>query len=496
MNGMKKAKKFFVVMICVMACCLLFPGVAVKAETTDVKAEDAVWEESQDFEEQNRKNAVKLEAPTGVQLKKGVYSYSLALVWNINPDATSGYEIEYLCDGEVLNTGYYGSKTSGTASSAVTIKIEDCNRSGNYSIRVRCKATKSYLASDWVTVSEIFRYDVPDAVLDAPSDLNWNGTTISWNAVDGADGYRVRLYRDGKWLFNVWGTMESCSRDLSAQMKEDGIYTAEVQSISADINDIRSSAFVTSQPCLVGQKVIVREFVSRLYRLILNREADEEGLEAWTSQLIDKTADGAQIVAGCVGSDEFIGRNLSNEEIVEIMYQAMLGRSSDESGKAAWGKILENGCSTYYLVNGFSGSQEFGEICAEYGINAGTVELDNPRDINPDLTGFVTRCYVQSLGRTPDVDGLNDWCYQLLNGEDTPKNVAYGFVFSPESVDKGLSDSDYIDMLYRLCMDREADPEGKAGWLNSLKEETREQVFWGFANSNEFEEIIAEYGLN
>ncbi len=112
------------------------------------------------------------------------------------------------------------------------------------------------------------------------------------------------------------------------------------------------------------------------------------------------------------------------------------------------------------------------------------------------MTGFVTRCYVESLGRRPDIDGLDNWCNQLLIGEETPKNVAYGFVFSPETLEKNLDDSSYLDMLYLLCLGREADEGGKSAWLKALQEESREQVFWGFANSLEFEGIIEEYGLN
>ena len=294
----------------------------------------------------------------------------------------------------------------------------------------------------------------------------------------------------------VSGTINTNSLDLTPQFtsKGEGNYVVRIRAVGGDNTEASDYAVSTSYE--VTQNLLVKAFVSRLYLVILNREADAEGLDAWTNQLIDKVADGAQIVAGLVGSEEFMGRGLSEADVVTIMYQAMLGRNPDDAGKEAWTKILNNGCSDLYIVNGFSGSQEFGEICNTYGINAGTVELTNPRDVNPDLTGFVTRCYVESLGRRPDIDGLDNWCNQLLIGEETPKNVAYGFVFSPETLEKNLDDSSYLDMLYLLCLGREADEGGKAGWLKSLQEESREQVFWGFANSLEFEGIIEEYGLN
>lgn len=37
---------------------------------------------------------------------------------------------------------------------------------------------------------------------------------------------------------------------------------------------------------------------------------------------------------------------------------------------------------------------------------------------------------------------------------------------------------------------------GKADWVGRLEQGTsREEVYWGFANSQEFENIIASYGL-
>ncbi len=93
----------------------------------------------------------------------------------------------------------------------------------------------------------------------------------------------------------------------------------------------------------------VRNFVKRLYRVILNREAEENGLNEWTKQLMDRKASGAQIVCGFVESDEFMQRGLTNEEVVEIMYLAMLDRASDDVGREGWTKILDGGCSYVYM---------------------------------------------------------------------------------------------------------------------------------------------------
>lgn len=79
----------------------------------------------------------------------------------------------------------------------------------------------------------------------------------------------------------------------------------------------------------------VRNFVGHLYTLVLGREAEQEGLDAWTDALCDKKSSGVDIGYGFVFSDECKDRNLSNEEFVEILYKTFLNRpSSDEEGKS------------------------------------------------------------------------------------------------------------------------------------------------------------------
>ena len=61
---------------------------------------------------------------------------------------------------------------------------------------------------------------------------------------------------------------------------------------------------------------------------------------------------------------------------------------------------------------------------------------------------------------------------------------------------KNLSDTDYVKTLYRVFMDREADGAGLSAWINVLESgQSREHVFNGFADSPEFQEICAGYGL-
>lgn len=240
----------------------------------------------------------------------------------------------------------------------------------------------------------------------------------------------------------------------------------------------------------------VEDFVKRLYTNILQREADPSGLKAWTDVLKSGKEQGAKVAQGFIESPEFQKRNISNAQYLEILYRTFFDREADKAGLDAWLGVLDSGLSRMHVLKGFAESNEFTEICEEYGIIRGNITLTAPMDQNEGVTKFIVRCYRLCLGREADKDGLNSWCAQILSGKNTAKEAAYGFVFSDEFKKKNLSDKEYVKTMYRVFMDREADPVGLDAWVKVLKSgKSREHVFNGFADSGEFKEICAGYGI-
>ncbi len=241
--------------------------------------------------------------------------------------------------------------------------------------------------------------------------------------------------------------------------------------------------------------VLIEEYVQRCYEKIIGRVGDDEGVGFWKNALKNGDAAGADIVSLFCNSDEFQNKNLPSESGVRIIYGVMLNREPDAGGIAYWTGLLNKGVSYNLIISGFAGSTEFVGICGEYGIKAGTVELET-RDLNPSVTAFVSRCYQQALGRTGDAGGLNHWAAILLGKTMTPQEVSYGFLFSEECRSMGLSDDEFINRLYRLYMDREADTGGQEYWQNQLTSgASRETAARGFADSAEFTGIVQSYGL-
>ena len=112
----------------------------------------------------------------------------------------------------------------------------------------------------------------------------------------------------------------------------------------------------------------VKAFVSRLYRICLGREPDKEGLNNWVQALISGEASGARVVWGFFFSREMENMNLTDEDFIIDAYLAIFDRDPDKEGKTEWKNYLKKTSNRSQLINGFLGSEEFGNLCEQYGI--------------------------------------------------------------------------------------------------------------------------------
>ncbi|NIF29809.1 DUF4214 domain-containing protein [Pantoea sp. Tr-811] len=97
------------------------------------------------------------------------------------------------------------------------------------------------------------------------------------------------------------------------------------------------------------------DFVRELYLNVLGREVEQEGLDAWVSQLFSGTSR-AEVAAGIVGSAEAALK--SDSDFIDSLYLSATGRAADEAGKAAWQAVLDNGGTHADVALGIVGSDE------------------------------------------------------------------------------------------------------------------------------------------
>ena len=241
----------------------------------------------------------------------------------------------------------------------------------------------------------------------------------------------------------------------------------------------------------------VDDFVERCYTVTLGRGSDPEGFAYWKGQLLNGQAVGVHVACGFLFSPEYTQKQKGDSAYVRDLYMLFMGRDPDDSGYNYWMNLLDEGKSREEVFAGFANSPEFYEICDSYGITAGRWFIGYDRFQVNDVNLFVERLYKVCFGRRSDIGGQEHWVGQLIKKQITGSECARSFIQSTEYENLGLSDADYVENLYIALMGRASDAGGKANWLNCLANGmTRDEVFEGFVNSAEFDNICKQYNID
>ena len=154
----------------------------------------------------------------------------------------------------------------------------------------------------------------------------------------------------------VMGTFEGINEGI-------GILTGD-----AAVNVAATYSSSRNLPIYMAKSRITGEFVDRIYRSVLGRSSDDAGRQYWVTGIENGTYNPDDVVLTILNSQEFVGRNLNNEQYVTALYQAFLNRTPDSSGLANWVNALNNGASRQDIARGFASSAEWGLICEYYGL--------------------------------------------------------------------------------------------------------------------------------
>ena len=253
------------------------------------------------------------------------------------------------------------------------------------------------------------------------------------------------------------------------------------------------SAEVTTAPSTGN----FEDLIERLYVVALGRESDPEGKAFWANEVKTGIRTGGDCAKEFLISPEFLEKNMSTEDFVEVLYKTFFDRASEPEGKAYWvDKLDTKSLDKVEVIKCFVNSTEWCNICARYGVKPGntTAYATEP---SANAIEFASRLYTKCLGREAEEEGLKFWSLSLTNLEITGTKAAYQFFTSAEFVGFKTSDEEYIERLYETFMGRASDADGMAFWLKELEDgKTRDDVLYGFADSKEFTEICNTYGID
>jgi len=349
-----------------------------------------------------------------------------------------------------------------------------------------------------------------------------NGTTVSFDSSSADNYYSFTLNSAGNALFSgsdsngyhisslkiynsSFALVDTVSYLTGGASKSLSAGTYYVQAVDSSGGSFSVSSPVMGTPALTPETPETPEantqdlstFVERLYANVLGRSSDTSGLANWVDAL--QTSNASDVAKSFFNSQEFLNANYSDTAYVQKLYSTFLDRTYDQGGLTHWLSQLSSGMSRSAVLDGFAQSSEFATIAQSYGIDAyesgGGIAPPSNSNLSP-VESFVERFYTEVLGRSSDASGLDSWSAGLENGSKTADDIAQGFFFSQEFINRNLSNSDFIDVAYETLLNRQADSGGKSNWLAELNGGmSRSTMLDGFIYSSEFDTLADGYGI-
>ena len=377
------------------------------------------------------------------------------------------------------------------------IKQVNSDSSGN--VETSYYSTEAYENADafWVSAKQT---DLSNATVNV-SNLTYNGqeqfvkATVTLNGKTLIEGRDFDL--EGEYFARNVGNYTVSIKGIGMYCGTKKVtYSVLQKESNKDDNNNNNSNSNNANTSTDNAKTQIESFVKRMYTVALSREAENAGLNDWSSKLSNQEIDGAGIANGFINSAEFKNRNLNNNDYLDVLYRTFFDREADAGGKAYWMGKLQKGISRTEVLSGFVNSQEFSNLCDRFGIARGTMQANGSSIYRPGVRGYVLRMYTKALNRDGETVGVEDWTNRINTKVMSPETVAKSFFSSQEFINRNLNNADYVETLYQTFMDRASDAGGKQYWINKLNSGmSRQQVLEGFSRSEEFSKIMKRYGL-
>ncbi len=131
--------------------------------------------------------------------------------------------------------------------------------------------------------------------------------------------------------------------DVTVDLAEDGTVSIETADGTAQVTDLEELE-LTDGTYLYGRSEDA-DFVYRVYSAVLGRTPDRDGFLFW-DDAVEQGTTRRELAETFEGSAEFrsiLGEDLSNEAVINTLFQAVLGREADAGGLAFWLGQLDNG---------------------------------------------------------------------------------------------------------------------------------------------------------
>jgi hypothetical protein len=250
--------------------------------------------------------------------------------------------------------------------------------------------------------------------------------------------------------------------------------------------------------------------VAEAYCLILERPPQVDETARWSAALASDPEGAMRLLDALVDTPEFARRHgtatITDAAYVGLIYRLMLGREADGQGLADYTAQLSSGSMTRPdFAKAMVRSAEFRARRAALIVGAPrqTRDCDLAAEAGRALAHERRAAYAHCLvlGEPPDPAHLRLWSESMADGKLRAAQLVEALVASPQFAERRgtatMSDKEYLDLVYRVLLLREADGASRDAYLARIArgEIRREDVAMDAIASAEFaarHEALAE----
>ncbi len=303
---------------------------------------------------------------------------------------------------------------------------------------------------------------------------------LSWINDDGSEK-KYNIFRNGELIYTA-DSNETSYIDMGVEPDIEYVYSIVAFNENGETKPLEATIKLTLNQ--------VQTFVYNLYKKVLERKPDDEGLLYWEEELKSRNKTALFVVEQFFKSPEFLSKEIDSEKYVKILYKTFFNREPEYGGLAYWKMMIdENDYPKDMLLYKFAFSTEFKNICAKFGIT-------NYND-EEKAKVFVERLYQMVLKRASDRESLEYWVSEIMENKRDPKEIVKFFFNSDEFKNKNISNKEFVMISYRALLDREPDREGMEYWIGQLENGLDKEKFLDiFLDSKEFETLIKKGFVN
>ena len=336
----------------------------------------------------------------------------------------------------------------------------------------------SYDVTDQEIINDIDSSDQPDVIKEAiEEELSGGNGTVSVETVDG----------DGDDPVEIEETVDV------VEITGDGTYNANGADVIIVNTDEDVKINYTPEE---GDETFVISAGGGDDEIIVTEGGTRSVTDGESAAAIVEGGNGNDSITGASGNDSISGGEGNDSVNAGAGNDAItLGGGSDsvEGGSGFDTAFVQGGRSSYNVSVNADGDIEITDGDGETDVLSGVefVTFDDGTIIAAvadQETGAVARLYEAVFDREADGAGLNFWVDNFEQGNVTIEEIAAAFLTSDEDGGQtnGLSNSEFIQNLYQIFLDRDGDAAGLAFYLGLLQDGVgRDVIVADFAGSEE-----------